>query len=156
VQGSAILSLLRSKSQNNNYAQSVIGTYLMATGAQRQHFTVFAALGISTSYNSIIARPTIKPGKEILSENGKDPSEGKKKKARSPGTLHLLSQACRQSARKLGSSHMFITVYDNINMMIRVAEQVVGRKSRTIPMMNVTQELIILSQMHKKMGHVQP
>ena len=157
MQGSAILSLLRSKSQNNNYAQSVIGTYLMATGAQRQHFTVFAALGISTSYSSIIARPTTKSGKEIISENGKDPSEAEKKKTRSPGTLHLLSQACRQSARKLASSHLFITVYDNINMMIRVAEQVVGRKSRTIFMMPRMQlKLIILSQMHRKMGHAQP
>ena len=130
MQGSAILSLLRSKSQNNSYAQSVIGTYLMATGAQRQHFTVLTALGVSTSYSSIIDQQTIKSGKEIISENGKDPSEARKKKTRSPGTLYLLSQACRQSARKLGSSKMFITVYDNINMMIRVAEQVIGRKSR--------------------------
>ena len=104
----------------------------MATGAQRQHFTVFAALGISTSYSSIIARPTTNSGKEIVSTNGKDSSEVKKKKTRSPGTLHLLSQACRHSARKLASSNLFITVYDNINMMIRVAEQVVGQKSRTV------------------------
>ena len=70
----------------------------MATGAQRQHFSVFAALRISTSYGSIIAQPTTKSGKEVISENGKDSSEAKKKKRQSPGTLHLLSQACRQSA----------------------------------------------------------
>ena len=41
-------------------------------------------------------------------------------------------------------------------MMIRVAEQVIGRKSRTIyAAMDVSQELTILSQMHKKMGHAQ-
>ncbi|KAF8890919.1 hypothetical protein BD779DRAFT_1438147, partial [Infundibulicybe gibba] len=44
-------------------------------------------------------------------------------------TLYLLSQACRTSARKLAASSLFITVYDNINMMIRVAEQIVGRKN---------------------------
>jgi hypothetical protein len=104
----------------------------MATGAQRQHFTVFAALGISTSYGSIIGRPTTNSGKEIISTNEKHSGKVKKKKKQSPGILHLLSQACRHSARKLASSNLFITMYDNINMMIRVAEQVVGRKSRTV------------------------
>ena len=116
----------------------------MATGAQQQHFSVFVALGISTSYGSIITWLTTKSGKEVISENGKDSSEAKKKKRQLPGTLHLLSQACRQSACKLGSSNLFITVYDNINMMIRVAEQVIGQKSRTIyEAMNVSQELTI-------------
>lgn len=62
----------------------------------------------------------------------KDSSKVKKKKMQSPGTLHFLSQACWQSAHKLGSSHLFITMYDNINMMIRVAKKVVGKKSRTV------------------------
>ncbi|PPQ92857.1 hypothetical protein CVT25_004345 [Psilocybe cyanescens] len=136
VKGSAILSLLKSKSQNNNYAQSVIGTYLMATGAQRQHFTVFSALGISTSYASVIARPTARSATGLVSENDKNadsakamPPKSKKCMTRTPGTLHLLSQACRASARKVASSNLFIIVYDNINMMIKVAEQVVGRKT---------------------------
>ena len=123
IQGAATLALLRSKSQNNNRAQSVIGTYLTATGAQRQHCSVFSALGIGTSYNSIVQRPTMK------SAGKNESAKSKQKKKPSPGTLYLLSQACRQSARKVASSHLFITVYDNINMMIKVAEQVLGRKS---------------------------
>ncbi|KAF8952570.1 hypothetical protein BDZ97DRAFT_1768339 [Flammula alnicola] len=161
VQGSAILTLLRSKSQNNNYAQSVIGTYLMATGAQRQHFTVFSSLGISTSYKSVITRPTEKkpgPGKEAVSEKEKDnpgnstsdvpAGKVKKRKPPAPGTLYLLAQACRESARKVARSHLFITVYDNVNMMIKVAEQILGRKNAqengtcatVIPLHNATLE----------------
>lgn len=97
----------------------------MATGAQRQHFSVFSALGIGISYNGVIARPT----KE---DNTMNKQGTYKKKKTSSGTLFLLSQACRQSARKVASTSLFITVYDNINMMIRVAEQVVGRKSKQI------------------------
>ncbi|KAF8174074.1 hypothetical protein BJ912DRAFT_858960 [Pholiota molesta] len=116
VRGSAILALLRSRSRTNNYAQAVIGTYLMATGSQRQHFTVFSSLGISMSYNSVVAAPSSQ-------------STSKRKKDQSPGTLHLLSHACRDTARNIASTGLFITVYDNINMMIRVAEQVLGRKN---------------------------
>ncbi|KAF8173450.1 hypothetical protein BJ912DRAFT_1024853 [Pholiota molesta] len=164
VQGSAILALLRSKSQNNNYAQSVIGTYLMATGAQRQHFTVFSALGICTSYTNIIAQATraaaVNTDESAKTDEANSsmvkPSESddvnevklKKRKTQTAGTLQLLSQACCDTAGKIASSHLFITVYDNINMMIRVAEQVLGRKNAqengtcatVIPLHNATLE----------------
>ncbi|KAJ6455499.1 hypothetical protein DFH09DRAFT_1384541, partial [Mycena vulgaris] len=38
LSGSVALALLNGASQRNFYAQAVCGTYLMATGAQRQHF----------------------------------------------------------------------------------------------------------------------
>ncbi|KAF8148869.1 hypothetical protein B0H34DRAFT_679538 [Crassisporium funariophilum] len=50
-------------------------------------------------------------------------------KAISPGTLYLLLQACQELARKVAGSYLFITVYDNINMMIRIAKQILGRKN---------------------------
>ncbi|KAF8968229.1 hypothetical protein BDZ97DRAFT_1916079 [Flammula alnicola] len=149
IKGSAILSLLRSKSQNNNYAQAVLGTYLMATGAQRQHFHVFSSLGTSMSYNSIISRSTsgkdpaetkggqepaaskepATPSKEPAESNGGEQSATTKRKKQTPGTLYLLSQACRRTAQTVAKSHLFMTVYDNVNMMIRIAEQIIGCKN---------------------------
>jgi hypothetical protein len=128
----------------------------MATGAQRQHFTVFSALGICTSYATVIAQtkksvekaaedpdititepPTIDTDSHTIPPSTVEKSDlmdsqgnlKKKKKIRSAGTLQVLSQACCDTASKIASSHLFITVYDNVNMMIRVAEQIVGRKS---------------------------
>lgn len=56
----------------------------------------------------------------------------KKREKRSPGTLFQLSQACRKTARKIAQTGLFVTVYDNINLMFRVAEQIMGRKSTYI------------------------
>jgi len=55
----------------------------------------------------------------------------KKKKClkRSPGTLYELSQACRKMAWRVASMGLFVSVYDNINLMFRVAEQILGRTS---------------------------
>jgi len=150
IRGSAILALLRSKSQNNNYVQAVHGTYLLATGAQRQHFSIFTALGISTSYTNIISRPAGNPS----SNKSSITSTAKKVRKRSPGTLYLLSQACRDTARKIAASHMFVTVYDNINMMTQVAEQIAGRKSRQrVLSLSVHITDVFCIQTPRRMGH---
>ncbi|KAJ7084898.1 hypothetical protein B0H15DRAFT_783568 [Mycena belliarum] len=121
LRGSAALTLLRGASQYNNYAQAVHSAYLAATGASRQHFAVFGALGSSIGYTSIISSGNT--GTTPHHENKK------KKKARAPGLLATLSNACMQTTRSIASSGLFAVVYDNINMMVRVAEQVLGRKS---------------------------
>lgn len=59
MEGSAILTLLKANSQNNTYAQAVHSTYLMATGAQRQHFTVLASLGVSMGYGSVVTQGAV-------------------------------------------------------------------------------------------------
>lgn len=56
--GSAVFVLLKAFSQQNSLAQAINGTYLLATGAQRQHFSVLGSLGLTMSYTSIIS-----PGK---------------------------------------------------------------------------------------------
>ncbi|TRM55679.1 hypothetical protein BD626DRAFT_587913 [Schizophyllum amplum] len=90
---------------------SIMGTYFMATGAQRQHFSILSGMGISMGYSSII-------------------SHGEKATAgRAPGTLSQLSDACRRTAQKLASTRIYGIVYDNINMTIRIAEQILGRKN---------------------------
>lgn len=135
----------------------------MATGAQRQHFSVFSSLGISMGYTSVInqhARTVGQTGKELLDEDegmlALEPDEddgvdivdanlgglntenleailqSKKQRTRTLGTLFDLSQACRSTARKLADTALFVIVYDNINMMVRVAEQILGRKSEPV------------------------
>ncbi|KAF9472391.1 hypothetical protein BDN70DRAFT_900581 [Pholiota conissans] len=118
IRGSAILSLLQSKSQNKNYLQAVLGTYLMATGAQKQHFSAFQTLGIHISYDGIIANPSTVAAEPV-----------KPRRIQSLGTLFLLSNACRQTAQKLASTNLFVMMYDNINMVARIAKQILGRKN---------------------------
>lgn len=110
----------------------------MATGAQRQHFAVLGSLGISMGYTSIITHSTSggqsngNPNGDLGHETtvpGHSVEPTRKQKQRTPGILHQLSQACRKSARDVAATSLFVTVYDNINMMIRVAEQVLGSKS---------------------------
>lgn len=128
----------------------------MATGAQRQHFTVFSALGISMSYNSVITRPTAKPQpRKNVNLDVTAVANTKKLRPPAPGTLYLLSEACRASARKIASSHLFITVYDNINMTIKVAEQILGRKSKRT-LSYYWKRALRLLQMHKKTVHAPP
>ena len=123
----------------------MLGLYLYASGAQRQTITVLSTLGISESYTNIITknqrrtRATKKSDKEESHEeiNAAAPetqrdSEGIiEGKGLTPsnftGTLHQLSDSLRANTRYLASTGLYSIVYDNINMMFRNAEQIVGR-----------------------------
>ncbi|KAJ7131201.1 hypothetical protein C8R44DRAFT_829613 [Mycena epipterygia] len=115
LRGSAALSLLRAASQYNNYVQAVNSAYLAATGASRQHFAVFGALGSSLGYTSVVS--SNKAAASTIN------------RPRPPGLLTLLSNACNATSRSIASSGLFVVVYDNINMMVRVSEQILGRKN---------------------------
>lgn len=54
----------------------------------------------------------------------------KPKRKRTSGVLIDLSNACRATTRSVAATGLFATVYDNINMMFHVAEQIVGRQSK--------------------------
>ncbi|KAJ7727279.1 hypothetical protein DFH07DRAFT_757734 [Mycena maculata] len=118
--GSVALALLNGHSQNNSYTQAVCGTYLMATGTQWQHFSVLHGIGFSMGYSSIISQET----KTKVTAN-----KLAAKRARAPGTLWQLSEACRATARALTLTGLFLVMYDNINMMVRITEQILGRKN---------------------------
>jgi hypothetical protein len=77
----------------------------------------------------------VEPGRHARKNKKKrEAKKAKKKRVRAPGTLWQLSQACRATARALASTGLFLVMYDNINMMVRVAEQILGRKSKfTVP-----------------------
>ncbi|KAJ7288848.1 hypothetical protein C8J57DRAFT_1047484 [Mycena rebaudengoi] len=126
LSGSVALTLLNGRSQNNSFAQAVCGTYLMATGAQRQHFSVLHGIGFSMGYSSIIGQET---KAKLTTDESTTVKKAKKKRVRAPGTLWQLSEACRATARALALTGLFLVMYDNINMMVRVAEQILGRKS---------------------------
>ncbi|KAJ7264138.1 hypothetical protein C8J57DRAFT_1624548 [Mycena rebaudengoi] len=188
--GSAALSLLNGASQNNSYAQAVVGTYLMATGAQRQHFSVLQGFGISMGYASIITRgQTAKetdtkanetdlrddsgidgvdprtPGKHAKkNKRARESKKKKKKRKRSPGTLSLLSDACRATARALAATGLYLIVYDNINMMVRIAEQILGRKNTQengtcateVPLHDAKLEDLLTSELDKSISAAPP
>lgn len=43
------------------------------------------------------------------------------------GTLHVLSNSMCQVSRSVAATGLFASVYDNINMVFRVSEQIMGR-----------------------------
>jgi hypothetical protein len=43
------------------------------------------------------------------------------------GTLEALSESMRKATRKVATSNLYQLVYDNINMLWKVAEQILGR-----------------------------
>ena len=57
IVGTAAIGLLKGASQHNSYVHAVNSTYLMATGAQRQIFSVLGTMGITMGYTSVIYQP---------------------------------------------------------------------------------------------------
>lgn len=111
-----ILACLGEYSHANNLAKRVLALYLYASGAQRQVISVLSTMGICESYTNLIARNKRRKGKDgvyITSERG--------------GTLHQLSLSMRLDAREIAATGKFCIVYDNININMRSAEQILGR-----------------------------
>ncbi|KAH9174084.1 hypothetical protein EDB89DRAFT_2068033 [Lactarius sanguifluus] len=98
-----ILNLLGARSQKNSYAHHVMGLYLYSTGATRQQISVMNHLGLSISYTDVHRH------KHRL------------------GTLEALSESMRKVTREVAASDLYVLVYDNINMVWKVAEQILGR-----------------------------
>ncbi|KAJ7654569.1 hypothetical protein DFH06DRAFT_1133343 [Mycena polygramma] len=234
MKGTAALTLLRGRSQKNNYPQAVTGTYLAATGGQRQHYSVLSLYGFSMGYASIISRSTAKAPTEeenvadataekagtsdsdidididdeapaLLSigknkrrknkknkpqdltagnagnsdsdndiddevpalariatrkqrhKNKKNKKFKKRKRIRGPGLFSVLHDACMDTTRTLAASRLTTFVYDNVNLMNRIAEQILGRKSAqengtcatVIPLHNAKLEHLLTSELDK-------
>lgn len=79
-------------------------------------------LGLSESYTTI-------SGKKRLGTRGdeRDSDGNLLKPLRKGGSLRQLSDSMLNMARNVASKGLFATSYDNINMVFRVAEQIVGR-----------------------------
>ena len=113
--------MLGERSQANKYMKYVMGLYLYSTGASRQQIAVINHLGYSISYVTLAGR-----GRTTKALIGADGS-GRNSRL---GILDILSEAMRADTRLVASLGDFILVYDNINMVWKVAEQIIGRTGK--------------------------
>jgi hypothetical protein len=79
----------------------------------------------SSSSKRTRAKRKSKPGKN------KKKNAKKRKRAHTAGLLSSLREACMLTVRTIALLKLFALVYDNINLMIRIAEQILGRKSES-------------------------
>jgi hypothetical protein len=100
-----------------------MGMYLYSTGASRQQISVMNHLGMSVSYVTLAGRGN--KAENILTSKTEIASTGMRKYRL--GTLEALSESMRKATRKVASSNLYELVYDNINMVWKVAEQILGR-----------------------------
>ncbi|KAH7907965.1 hypothetical protein BJ138DRAFT_1013701 [Hygrophoropsis aurantiaca] len=114
VLSSITLQGLGKYSQANNWGRRVMSVYLYATGAQRQAICVASHVGISESYSSIVCKKRT---------NDSETEEWQE------GSLRRLSNSMRSVTRTIAATGLFAVAYDNINMMFKVAEQLIGRNS---------------------------
>ncbi|KAJ7267076.1 hypothetical protein C8J57DRAFT_1181731 [Mycena rebaudengoi] len=121
---STALALLGEFSHKNNFSRRIMGLYLYATGAQRQTISVMSHLDISESYPSLTHKPRI-----VIDRRRRPALSAKMEALRRTklGSLQELSLSMRSLARGVASTGLFAASYDNINMMFRAAEQVMGR-----------------------------
>ncbi|KAI0349390.1 hypothetical protein OH77DRAFT_1440446, partial [Trametes cingulata] len=71
--GSALLILLRARSQRNSYVGHVMGLYLYATGASRQLVSVLSHMGLSSSYQTLAGTRTRATARATSARN-RDPA----------------------------------------------------------------------------------
>jgi hypothetical protein len=81
-------------------------------------------LGLSESYTTISGKKRL--GKSLRGDE-RDGDGNLLKPLRKGGSLRQLSDSMLNMARDVASKGLFATSYDNINMVFRVAEQIVGR-----------------------------
>ncbi|KAF8074686.1 hypothetical protein FPV67DRAFT_1474575 [Lyophyllum atratum] len=140
------LALLGEYSYSNNWAKKVMGLYLYSSGIQKQALSVMTHIGVAESYDSIIRQKRRRKKKTL--EEPTTPTPNAHATA-SPaldnlanmtaeemydvmydvkgGTLRQLSASMVDVARVIASTGLFACSYDNINMVFRAAEQIVGR-----------------------------
>lgn len=82
---------------------------------------MLSTLGLSESYTNIITKKLRKTLKATAGSQNLY-----------IGTLHQLSESARAHARSIAAHGCYSGVYDNINLMFRVAEQVIGRHGTSL------------------------
>ncbi|KIY43271.1 hypothetical protein FISHEDRAFT_68152 [Fistulina hepatica ATCC 64428] len=115
-----ILSCLGSYNLGNNWFKRINGLYLYATGAMRQTIGVLSHMGISESFPGLLTKPREAQLSAPMPDNLESVQPGS-------GTLRQLSASMRNATRDVAATGLYGLVYDNINMMFKNAEQVVGR-----------------------------
>ncbi|KAI0321599.1 hypothetical protein OF83DRAFT_1050951 [Amylostereum chailletii] len=153
------INLLAARSQRNSYTRHVMGLYLYSTGATRQQISVMNRFNLSVSYATLAGKGNKRThladqGPSASDETSpgtptEEPSRRRKRRqANGLGTLEHLSLQMRKLARTVALSQAIMVVYDNINMVWKVAEQIVGRTdsqengtcATVIPLFNANKE----------------
>ncbi|KAF8162231.1 hypothetical protein BJ912DRAFT_1098508 [Pholiota molesta] len=140
---SAALLCLGEYSHSNNLAKRMLGLYLYASGAQRQCITVLSTLGLSESYTNLTSKNIRRKRKVKKNEDDffMDPTSSPSSlppdstAATAPpseyvqytGTLQQLSDSMRSRAQEVAATGLFSVVYDNVNINLQNAEQIIGR-----------------------------
>ncbi|KAJ7795220.1 hypothetical protein B0H14DRAFT_3555239 [Mycena olivaceomarginata] len=104
----------------NNFSRRIMAIYLYASGAQRQTISVLAHLGISESYQNLIKKSHF-----LINRRSHDIDPDDPLPATPPSTP--LSGSMRDMARSVAATGLYAASYDNINMVFRAAEQVLGK-----------------------------
>ncbi|KAJ7798312.1 hypothetical protein B0H14DRAFT_3545299 [Mycena olivaceomarginata] len=107
---SAALALLGEYSHMNNFSRRIMGLYLYAAGAQRQ---TISGHGSPRDLGKL-------PKSHSETAFHRNP-------AQQACTLRQLSGSMRDLARAVAATGLYATSYDNINMVFRAAEQLVGK-----------------------------
>ncbi|KAF8153776.1 hypothetical protein B0H34DRAFT_753214 [Crassisporium funariophilum] len=133
---SAALALLGEYSYSNNWAKKAISLYLYSSGSQRQPLSVLSHLGLGESYDSIVSKNRKRKRKKKKTSPSNRDSLGPDAQAapaatpvpsQRAGSLRELSNSMIDMACVIASTGLFATSYDNINMVFKAAEQIVGR-----------------------------
>ncbi len=132
----------------------IMGLYLYATGCQRQVISVLSTMGFSESYSNLvmsnIRRETKKPEnleeaetRAVSEEGGAQASQ--KEAPRYSGTLRQLSSSVRTKTRSIAAVGLYGGVFDNINIMYRAPEQVIGRHGGCLTCKRAVGEIVTRS-----------
>jgi hypothetical protein len=127
-----LVALLREFSQRNNLVQVLLTLYMYTAGLQRQGFGILGHIGFGVSYTLLVSGLGTstswkhrKPGKE---SSDLDKATSERKKGPTAGPLKTLSTECMQQIKEIVKSGTPIGfVFDNINLMFKVAESSLGK-----------------------------
>ncbi|KAJ7800632.1 hypothetical protein B0H14DRAFT_3092571 [Mycena olivaceomarginata] len=183
------LALLGEYSHKNNFSRRIMGLYLYAAGAQRQTISVMAHLGISESYQNLTRKPRFtitRRGRQVDPDAPLPPTPpstpftlyqpyvppdssvlaAKIEGLRTIhlGTLRQLSDSMRDMARSVAATGLYAASYDNINMVFRAAEQLVGKNdsqengtcSTIWPLWKAALEDMSIDELNKAFGTAAP
>jgi hypothetical protein len=131
---STAATLLGECSQRNSYSCHIIGLYLYSSGVGRQPISVLNRLGLSISWSTLAGG-----GGKCLGYTGKNDdmvrqgteTEDNEKTTKSHThhlrTLECLSSSMCRLTQQVAAVRPLLLMYDNVNMLWKVAEQIIGR-----------------------------
>jgi hypothetical protein len=140
----AALSCIGEYSHANNYSKRIMALYLYATGAQCQAITVLSTIGLSESYANLTSKNLKRHRKkkdaglgDLQLECDVLLSSDDSEVVTRTGTLHQLSESMRTQARQIAATGVYLVVYDNINIQLRTAEQIIGRHGLKLSLLSI-------------------